>query len=177
MTRDQLRQTGVGVGALVIWLLLLRSLSDFPSRAAAFPRFILLGLVVFSVLHVITQLVGAYADRRYAPATETTPQKAPDELPHELTDAVPVEIVESTGGLFSSPALRAVVFTVAVIAYVVAIPELGYLISTFLFVICALGLVVGFRITTTVACCVAVTVLWVVATQLLQVRLPTGLVS
>ena len=95
----------------------------------------------------------------------------------ELTDAVPVEIVESTGGLFSSPALRTVVFTVAVIAYVVAIPELGYLVSTFLFVIGALGLVVGFRITTTVACCVAVTVLWVVATQLLQVRLPTGLVS
>jgi hypothetical protein len=36
-------------------------------------------------------------------------------------------------------------------------------------------LVVGFRVKAIIVCCIAVLVLWTVATQLLELRLPAGL--
>ncbi len=181
MSKERLRQTVVGVVALVIWIVMLRSMSDFPSRAAAFPRFVLICLVAFSALHILSQVAGAYRDRAgnsgvvqaVSADTEVTPEH-PGTV--ETDDATPIEIIESRGGVFKSRAARAAVFTVAVVIYVLAIPVLGYLVSTWLFVIGALLLVVGWRVRATIACCVAVTVLWAVATQLLELRLPAGLI-
>lgn len=172
MSKERIRQTIVGVVALIIWIVMLQSTSDFPSRAAAFPRFVLICLVAFSALHVLAQLAGAYRDRSRFVEVE----QEPTAVTGETDDAVPIEIIETRGGVFKSRAARAAVFTVAVVIYVLAIPVVGYLVSTWLFVIGALLLVVGLRVKATIACCIAVTVLWAVATQLLELRLPAGLI-
>jgi hypothetical protein len=172
MSRERQHQTIVGVVALIIWIAVLLSMSDFPSRAATFPRFVLISLVVFSVLHILTQIAGAYSDRPRG----TQPEPEPADTPAALGDDAPIEVIETRGGLIESRGLRAVVFTVGVVIYVVVMPELGYLISTWLFVIGAALMVVGFRVKVIATCCIAVLVLWIVATQLLEVRLPAGLI-
>ena len=172
MSKERLRQTIVGVVALVIWIVMLRSMSDFPSRASAFPRFVLICLMVFSALHIMSQLAGAYRDRG---GHEAVIADAPA-VAVENDDAAPIVVVQARRGVFTSRIARAIVFTVAVVIYALVIPVLGYLISTWLFVIGALVLVVGWRLRAMIACCVAVTVLWAVATQLLELRLPAGLI-
>jgi hypothetical protein len=169
MSTERLRQTVVGVVALIIWIVMLGSMSDFPSRAAAFPRFVLICLVVFSVLHVVTQIAGAYRDR----SRDAEPE--PADTHATPGDDEPVEVIQASGGLVKSRGLRVVVFTAAVVVYVLAIPQLGYLVSTWLFVIGSVLLIVGLRVRAIVTCCIAVAVLWLVATQLLELRLPAGL--
>jgi hypothetical protein len=173
VSRERIRQTVVGVVALTIWIVMLLSMSDFPSRAAAFPRFVLICLVAFSALHILTQLLGAYRDRGRSADVDNVAAAATD----EPDDAGPIEITEVRGGIVKSRTARAAIFTVAVVIYVIAIPELGYLVSTLLFVVCALALVVGLRLRAMLACCIAVTALWAVATQLLELRLPVGLIG
>ena len=171
MSKERQRQAVVGVVSLIIWIAVLLSMSDFPSRAATFPRFVLICLVVFSVLHILTQIGGAYRDR----SRDTAPEPELAATPATPGDDEPVEVIQASGGLIKSRGLRIVVFTVAVVIYVLAMPQLGYLVSTWLFVISMVLLIVGLRIRAMIACCVAVAVLWSVATQLLELRLPAGL--
>jgi hypothetical protein len=122
---------------------------DFPEAAKTYPRFVLIGLCVFSFAELVVAILRRIR-RKDANKEEQAPTAAPDRR-----------------------SLLALIAGSAIL--VIAIPIIGFAVSVSVFLVVALGLLIGWKLVRSVVVVVAVVVVYFGTTLGLGIPLPHGI--
>lgn len=154
------KEIALAASSLALWGAVWWSTTDLPPKAATYPRFILVGLIAFSVLH----LGQAIRDSRGHAARGRKDTETSDRSDRKR---------EGSSIRAPSPA-RAMLLALSALLYVFAIPSVGYILATAMFGLPWLGSAWGWNWKPLLGSAIVFSVLYVVLTMGLDVRIPGG---
>lgn len=172
--RPWVREALLAIGSIGLWGVAWWLTADFSPQSAAYVRFIVAGLFLFSTAHLATalwvpvrhRLRGASA----APVPEAVTEALPDSGEHE-----PRETPTTAGRRTSTEGWLLAAFVLSSCAYVILIPWLGILTATALFGLPWLGRAFSWNWRPILATAGLVALLYVILSVGLDVRMPDGL--
>jgi len=164
--REQLGEVVTALVLLGLWAVVWTLVQDFPEQAQRYPRFILLCLFTLSTIHLLQagwRLVRPPEKRR------TPPQPAEDAT---IAPAGGGRVVETARQLDVGATLT---LTSATIVYVLAIPYIGFLVSTCVFLVTMVCSAIGWTPNRVLGLIVVLLLVYGLVVFLFGLRLPAGL--
>ncbi len=173
--RELYAEIATAVVMLALWGVIWNLTSDFPEGAARFPRFVLMGLFVFSGLQLViaaSRLVAIVRARRAE--SETDEPSSSRDVQADGDSPARDSASKWRFASIESGTTRMIILFGGAVLYVIAIPIVGYAVSTFTFLGAAIMAVLGWNPKRLIWVLLIVVLLDVVIGGLAGIRLPRG---
>lgn len=168
--RAQIGEMITAAVTLALWGVVWTQVQDFPDAAAGYPRFVLLCLFIFSTIYLL-QAIWRYrrAARGVTVMVEASTPGGRDADSDGEATAAPEESDEPTK---VKPTLA---LMLGALVYVLAIPRLGFFVSTFVFLVIGVCTSIGWSVKRVAALALGIALIYVLMVTLFGIRMPTGL--
>jgi len=169
MRREGLVQTGAALALLMLWGIVWAMTVDLPEVAAAYPRFILLLLIGSTAIYLLLGVTRIF--RPNYPA-DTEPEGEVSESPWRPSEDQPHELELTDGN--KAQRKRVIIFMAGVLLYAIAVPYLGFDVTTAIFLVVAFKSLMNTRTVGLILIAAAPFILQFVTDIVLGVALPEG---